>query len=155
MIEVCFSTLDPPDKVRLTASNAIVCQDDIITLNCSAHSKPPQLTYRIYENDTLMIGVSSSGIWKRKVTQGGIFVYKCVANNSGGTGNSTSVAVIVNGKKSWNDFSILMLLWQTWCRREHGYANRYLSLINISLLTFYRACRSLIGYATHYLFCHR
>lgn len=28
-----------------------------------------------------------------------------MANNSGGTGNSTSVAVIINGKKSQNDFT--------------------------------------------------
>lgn len=50
---------------------------------------------------------SSSGIWKIKKPHGGIFVYKCMATNSGGTGNSTSVAVIVNGKKSQNDFTIL------------------------------------------------
>lgn len=99
MVNVCFCILDPPDNVQLTASKAIACQDDIITLNCSAHSKPPVLTYHLYENATLTSDVSSSGIWKRKMRHGGIFVYKCVANNSGGTGNSTSVAVIVNGKK--------------------------------------------------------
>lgn len=107
MVNVCFSISDPPNNVQLTASNAIACQDDVISLNCSAHSKPPILTYHMYENDTLMSDVSSSGIWKRKMPHGGIFVYKCVAKNSGDTGNSTSVAVIVNGKKSQNDFTIV------------------------------------------------
>ena len=101
-----FSILDPPDNVQLTASNAITCQDDIISLNCSAHSRPPILTYHMYENDTLLSDVKNSGIWKRKMLHGGIFVYKCMAHNSGGTGNSTSVSVIVNGKTSQNDFTV-------------------------------------------------
>jgi len=60
----------------------------------------------MYENDTLLSDVNNSGIWKRKMLHGGVFVYKCVAHNSGGTGNSTSVSVIVNGKKSQNDFTV-------------------------------------------------
>ena len=105
-MSVFFSISDPPDNVQLTASNAITCQGDIISFNCSAHSRTPILTYHMYENDTLLSDVNNSGIWKRKMIHGGVFVYKCVAHNSGGTGNSTSVSVIVNGKKSQNDFTV-------------------------------------------------
>ena len=34
-------------------------------------------------------------------------------------------------------------------------STRILSAISINLLAFYHECRSLIGYATHYLFCDR
>ena len=36
-----------------------------------------------------------------------------------------------------------------------AYATRYLFLVSINLLAYYRECRALIGYATHYLFCNR
>ena len=90
--------LDPPENVQLTASKAGACQDDIITLNCTAKSKPSADNYQLFENDTLVSDVGSSGLWKKKMFNGGVFVYKCLANNVGGTGNSTAVTVIVNGK---------------------------------------------------------
>ena len=39
--------------------------------------------------------------------------------------------------------------------RARCYATHYLSQIRINLLAFYHECRSLIGYATHVLFCDR
>ena len=94
-----FSTIsDPPENVQITASKASACQGDVIHFNCSAYSKPAIRTYQLFENDTLVGDVSVSGVWKRRMSHGGVFVYQCVANNSGGTGNSKSVTVIVNGK---------------------------------------------------------
>ena len=72
-------------------------QGDTITFNCSAVAKPGVTTYQLFKNDTAMT-VSLSGIWSETLTNGGMFVYKCVANNTLGTASSTNVIVTVNGK---------------------------------------------------------
>ena len=47
-----------------------------------------------------MIGViSSTGVWNKTMTVGGVIVYKCMVNNSVGTAVSSAVSVNVNGKQ--------------------------------------------------------
>ena len=72
-------------------------QGDTITFNCSAVAKPAVTTYQLFKNDTAMT-VSLSGMWSETLTNGGMFAYKCVANNTLGTASSTNVIVTVNGK---------------------------------------------------------
>ena len=89
--------------VRLVASNGTVCRDAVVTFNCSANGNPSVFTYQLYENGVMVANGSSSGIWNRTMSTGGVFNYKCAASNIIGTANSTSVSVTVNGIKE--DFS--------------------------------------------------
>ena len=73
------------------------CQGNTITFNCSADAKPAVKSYQLFKNDTAM-DVSLSGMWSETLTSGGVFVYKCVANNTLGIASSTNVTVTVNGK---------------------------------------------------------
>lgn len=73
------------------------CQGNNISLNCSADAKPAVTSYQLFKNNTAM-DVSLSGTWSEPLASGGVFVYKCVATNTLGTGSSTDVAVTVNGK---------------------------------------------------------
>jgi len=76
-----------------------VCQDKAINFTCSADGNPAVHTYQLFENDTLMTdGSNSHGMWNRTMPTGGVFIYKCVANNIAGTGQSESVTVTVNGE---------------------------------------------------------
>ena len=72
-----------------------VCRGDVISINCSADAVPSVTSYQLFENDTLIL--DKSGMWTKKFTTEGKFVYKCAANNSLGTGESASVTVTVNG----------------------------------------------------------
>ena len=71
------------------------CCGDVISINCSADAVPPEISYQLFKNDTLIL--DTSGIWTKTFTTEGKFVYKCVANNSLGTGESASVTVTING----------------------------------------------------------
>ena len=81
------------------ANETRVCQNAAVSFTCSADGNPAERTYQLYENDTLVSDGSSSGVWSRGLSTGGMFIYKCVANNSLGTAESMSVFVTVNGKK--------------------------------------------------------
>lgn len=73
------------------------CQGNTITFNCSADAKPAVTTYRLFKNETAM-DVSHSGMWNETLESGGVFVYKCVANNTLGMASSMNVTVTVNGR---------------------------------------------------------
>ena len=89
---------DPPENVQLETSavNNKACQGDVISINCSADANPSVTSYELLENDTVIL--NTSGIWSKTFTTGGVFIYKCVANNSVGTQQSSSVTIYVNGK---------------------------------------------------------
>ncbi|XP_067028898.1 hemicentin-1-like isoform X2 [Acropora muricata] len=84
-----------PEMVQLVTGERTVCQGDIITFNCTANSNPAVHTYRLYMNGT-MVSESSTGVWNRTVTTGGVLVYKCMVNNTIGTAMSVDVFVTVN-----------------------------------------------------------
>ena len=71
------------------------CRGDVISINCSADAVPSVTAYQLFENDTLIL--DTSGMWTKNFTTEGKFIYKCVANNSLGKGESASVTVTVNG----------------------------------------------------------
>ena len=96
-----FSTLlDKPENFQFAASEIEVCQDEVINFTCSTDGNPAVYTYQLFENNTLVTdGTNSHGMWNRTMSTGGVFIYKCVANNTAGTGQSGSVTVTVNGEK--------------------------------------------------------
>ena len=56
--------------------------------------------YQLFENGVPVTNSSNSlGMWSRNMSTGGVFNYKCMANNSAGTAYSMSVTVTVNGKQ--------------------------------------------------------
>jgi len=92
--------LDKPENFQFAASEMKVCQGKVITFTCSADGNPAVHTYQLFENDVLVTdGSNSHGMWNRTMSTGGVFIYKCVANNSAGIGQSESVTVTVNGEQ--------------------------------------------------------
>ena len=92
--------LDKPENFQFVASETEVCQNKVINFACYADGNPTVHTYQLFENDVLVTnGSNSHGIWNRTMSVGGSFIYKCVANNTAGTGGSKSVNVTVNGEQ--------------------------------------------------------
>ncbi|XP_067056801.1 hemicentin-1-like isoform X2 [Acropora muricata] len=89
-----------PEMVQLVASETTVCQGESITFNCSANGNPTVRMYHLYVNDAMVNETSSTGVWNRTMTAGGVFVYKCVASNKIGTAESMNVSVAVNVSSS-------------------------------------------------------
>ena len=88
-----------PEIKQFTTSAArhTACQSDVISFKCSADANP-SVTYQLFENDTAILDTNNSGMWSRNMSTRGVFIYKCVANNTYGTGNSEKIAVHVYGK---------------------------------------------------------
>ena len=83
----------------MQVSEDTVCKGANIIFNCSAaDADPMELTYHLYENNVMVINSSSTGIWNRTMTTGGVFVYSCKVTNVIGTEMSTDVSVTVIGK---------------------------------------------------------
>ena len=95
-----------PENVQLetSAANNKACRDDVVSINCSADAVPSEISYQLFENDEAIL--YTSGMWTRNLTTEGMFIYKCVANNSLGTGESESVTVTVNG--NFVSFSLMI-----------------------------------------------
>ena len=76
----------------------------MVTVNCSADGNTPVDTYQLLENGVPVRDSSNSpGMWSRNMSTGGVFKYKCMANNSAGTAYSMSVTVTVNGGQQIED----------------------------------------------------
>ncbi|XP_074634404.1 hemicentin-1-like isoform X2 [Acropora palmata] len=87
----------PPEGVQLQVSDDTVCKGANVIFSCSAaDANPMELTYHLYENNVMVINSSSTGIWNRTMTTGGVFVYSCKVTNVIGTAMSTNVSVTVN-----------------------------------------------------------
>ena len=99
LIPVLLFIIDKPEMVQLDASRGTVCRDAVVNFTCSANGNPSVFTYQLYENDFMVANGSSSGIFNRTMSTGGVFNYTCAASNIIGTANSTSVSVTVNGIK--------------------------------------------------------
>ena len=57
----------------------------MIGFNCSADAGPSVTSYQLFENETAILDANPSGMWKRNVSNGGVFTYRCMANNSLGS----------------------------------------------------------------------
>ena len=80
--------------------NDKACTGEVIRFNCSANANPGVMSYQLFENGTAILNTSASGMWSKTLESGGVFVYKCVANNSVGSEYSMSVTVTVNGEQN-------------------------------------------------------
>ena len=96
---LCPSLLDKPENIQFAASEIEVCRGEVINFTCSADGNPAVHTYQLLENDVLLTdGSNNHGMWNRTMSAGGAFIYKCLANNTAGIGQSESVTVTINGK---------------------------------------------------------
>ena len=91
-------------QLETSAADNKACRDDVVSINCSADAVPSEISYQLFENDEAIL--YTSGMWTRNLTTEGMFIYKCVANNSLGTGESESVTVTVNG--NFVSFSLMI-----------------------------------------------
>ena len=89
-----------PENVQLAVNSdsANICRGEIVNFTCSAVGDPAVHTYHLFVNDTLVNTSSSSVVWSRTLSTGGVFIYKCIANNTVGTANATRT-INVNGKQ--------------------------------------------------------
>ena len=79
------------------------CKGDMIGFNCSANANPGVTSYQLFENETAILNTSVLGMWNKTLENEGVFVYKCVANNSLGSEYSMSVTVTLNGRQTYRN----------------------------------------------------
>ena len=87
-----------PENVRLVATDIgdEACQNDSVSLSCSADASPPVSSYQFFENDVLL-GSNNSGMWTTSLSSSGLLIYRCVASNLVGAANSANVSIDVGG----------------------------------------------------------
>ena len=96
-IAVFFVSLDKPENVKLMINDSVVSKRDVISITCSADGQPAVHTYQLFENEIpVNNGNSSAGAWIRKDLKEGDVSYRCVANNTVGT-TETTVNVTLKG----------------------------------------------------------
>ena len=97
-LNFCLYIVKPEDvELAISAMNNKACVGDVVNFTCSAHANPAVSLYQLSENDTALLDTNAVGMWNRRFTSGGVYFYKCVANNTLGSINSTSVMLMVNG----------------------------------------------------------
>nr|XP_058956773.1 peroxidasin homolog [Pocillopora verrucosa] len=84
-------------QFQTSAANHKVCRNDVIKFSCSADANPPVISYQLFENNTAILDKNLSGMWLRNMSIRGVFIHKCVVNNTLGTVHSEWIAVSVNG----------------------------------------------------------
>ena len=87
-----------PENVHLVATNIgdKACQDDYVSLSCSADASPPVSSYQFFENGVLL-GSNNSGMLATSLSSSGMLIYRCVASNLVGAANSANVSIYVGG----------------------------------------------------------
>ena len=91
-------------QFQTSAANHKVCRNDVIKFSCSADANPPVISYQLFENNTAILDKNLSGMWLRSMSIRGVFIHKCVVNNTLGTVHSEWIAVSVNGKGLYSQF---------------------------------------------------
>ena len=84
-------------QLETSAADNKACEGENISINCSADAVPSVTSYQLLENGSVVS--DTSGMLNRTLSSGGVFIYKCVANNSLGSTESGNVTVTVNGKQ--------------------------------------------------------
>ena len=98
VLNFCLFIVKPENvELEISAMNNKSCLGDVVNFTCSAHANPAVSLYQLLENDTALLDTNAVGMWNRTFTSGGVYFYKCVANNTLGSINSTSVMLKVNG----------------------------------------------------------
>ena len=98
VLNFCLFIVKPENvELAISAMNNKSCLGDVVNFTCSAHANPAVSLYQLFENDTALLDTNAVGMWNRTFTSGGVYFYKCVASNTMGSINSTSVMLTVNG----------------------------------------------------------
>ena len=84
-------------QLKTSAADNKACEGETISINCSADAVPSVISYELFERGSVIL--DKSGMWSTALSEG-VFIYRCVANNSLGSTESGSVTVTVNGKYS-------------------------------------------------------
>ena len=112
LIELChvnvniFFLIDKPENVQLTTNASVnkACQKDILNLTCSVGGANPEVTsYQLFRNGT-DVGESNTKMWVKTLSNSGLSMYKCVANNSVGSVESPIISITVNGNHGFRFF---------------------------------------------------
>ena len=72
-------------------------QNDVVSFTCSVDVVPSAMSFQLFK-DNVPVETSDSGKWVKTLSEGDMFHYKCVANNSIASASSTNVNITVNGK---------------------------------------------------------
>ena len=101
MVNFFFSV--KPDTVELSVNitENTDCSDFWVNFTCVAsEANPVVYNFLLYEKDG-DISQSKSGIWIKKISKGGKYVYRCIALHVvGNVTSSNNVTLTVNGKFS-------------------------------------------------------
>ena len=117
---LCYIVLQVKPEIKqfkTSAANHTACQDDVISFNCSADANPLVTSYQLFENGTAILDTDNSGMWSRNMSTRGVFIYKCMASNTYGTGNSEKIAVHVYGK--WLCFVFFLFITRINISKAH------------------------------------
>ena len=98
VLNFCFFIVKPENvELAISAMNNKACKGDVVNFTCSANANPAVNSFQLFENDTAILDTNVIGMWNRTFTSGGVYFYKCVADNTLGSIISTSVILTVNG----------------------------------------------------------
>ena len=91
---------DQPENVHLTTNTTSkVCTGDVINFTCTAEANPAVHTFLLYENDTVITNMGTSGTLIVTMENVGQFVFRCEANNSiQEIGKSNGTILTVDGE---------------------------------------------------------
>ena len=84
-------------ELAISAMNNKACLGDVVNFTCSAIANLAVSLYQLFENDTALLDKNAVGMWNRTFTSGGVYFYKCVANNTMGSINGKDVRLTVKG----------------------------------------------------------
>ena len=84
-------------ELAISAMNNKGCLGDVVNFTCSANANPAVSLYQLFEDDTALLDKNAVGMWNRRFTSGGVYFYKCVANNTMGSIKSKDVRLTVKG----------------------------------------------------------
>ena len=108
-INFCYSFLFlvKAENVQLSTNITVnkTCPDSYWNFTCLVGAANPEVTYyQLLEND-IAVDTGSSGMWIRTLSNSGVFIYKCLANNTvGSTISANEKNITVTG----NNFTSLM-----------------------------------------------
>ena len=108
-INFCYSFLFSvkPEDVQLSTNITVnkTCPGSYWNFTCLVGAAYPEVTsYQLLEND-VAVETGSSGMWIRKLSNSGVFTFKCLANNTvGATISANEKKVNITG----NNFTSLL-----------------------------------------------
>ena len=99
MIALFNFLADGPENVIFTTnSTSKVCTGVVIYFTCTAEANPPVHAYSLYENDTVITNMGTSGTRIKTIDNACQFVFRCEVNNSvQGIGQSGDTILTING----------------------------------------------------------